>query len=70
VNGHTLHGRTWIGILIVVALIVGHVALFGFAVGGHLSVALAAGVLGLVALKVVWWKLRRRSWDPEHLHKK
>jgi hypothetical protein len=59
VNGHRFHAPTWIGILLVVALIVAHAALFGFVFRGHLPVALAAGMLGLVALKFIWWKLRR-----------
>jgi hypothetical protein len=47
----------WSGILVVVALIVAHAALFGLAF--RLAVALVAGMLGLVALKFMWWKLRR-----------
>ena len=49
----------WIGILVVVALIVAHAAFFGLAFRGHRSVALVAGMLGLVALKFMWWRLRR-----------
>jgi hypothetical protein len=59
VNGQRLHAPTWIGIVVVVALIVTHAALFGFAFRGHLFMALIASMLGLAALKFIWWKLRR-----------
>jgi hypothetical protein len=59
VNTHKLHAPVWVGILVVVVLIVAHAALFGLAFRGHLSVALVAGMLGLLALKFMWLKLRR-----------
>jgi hypothetical protein len=59
VKTHKLHAPAWIGILVVAALVAAHAALLGFAFRGHLSVVLAAGVLGLFALKYLWWRLRR-----------
>jgi hypothetical protein len=60
VNGHKVHASTWIGILVVIVLVAAHAtALLGLAFRGHLSVALVAGMLGLVALKYTWWRLRR-----------
>jgi hypothetical protein len=56
---HKLHAPMWIGILVVIVLVAAHAALLGFAFRGHLSVALLAGMLGLVALKYTWWRLRR-----------
>jgi hypothetical protein len=39
--------------------VIAHVALLGFAFRGHLSVALVAGVAGLLLLKYGWWRSRR-----------
>ena len=59
-KAHKLHAPIWVGILVLMVLVAAHVALLGFAFRGHLSVALVAGVLGLVAVKYMWWRLRRR----------
>jgi hypothetical protein len=41
------------------ALIAAHVALLGFAVRGHLSLAVVAGVAVILVLKYGWWRFRR-----------
>jgi uncharacterized membrane protein len=45
--------------LAIVVLVAAHGALFGFAFQSHLSVALLAGLVGLLLLKYVWWRFRR-----------
>ena len=56
---------TRLGILVLVALVVAHAALFGFALSGHLSVAVVAGMLLLVfALKYAWLRRRREGRNP------
>jgi hypothetical protein len=59
VRTHKLRAPAWIGILAVAAVVAAHAALLGFAFRGHLSVVLVAGVLGLFALKYIWWRRRR-----------
>jgi hypothetical protein len=59
VKAHKPHVHTAPVVLAMVVLLAAHAALFGLAFGGHLSVGLVAGMLGLVALKVMWWKRRR-----------
>ena len=45
--------------LAVVVLVAAHAALFGFAFGGHTSLALLTAVASVLALKYVWWRFRR-----------
>ena len=70
-QGHRVHGRTWIAVLVVLALIAAHVALLGLAFRGHLSLAVVAGAVGVLVMKYGWWRFRRyRSRDegalPRH----
>ncbi len=61
-RGHNLHGRAWVAIAAVLAVLLAHAALLGFT-SRRLSAALIAGVIGAVVLKVVlkyvWSNLRR-----------
>jgi uncharacterized membrane protein len=58
-KGHRLPARTTPALLAIVVLVAAHAALFGFALQSHLSVALVAGLVGLLGLKYVWWRFRR-----------
>lgn len=56
---HLVHGRTWIAILVVAALIAAHTAVLGFAFRSHLSLAVVAGVAAIVLGKYGVWRFRR-----------
>ena len=57
---HLHHVRGWIAIVAILGLIAAHVWLFTAVSRTHLSLALAAGVVGVMALKLAWWKFRRK----------
>jgi membrane protein implicated in regulation of membrane protease activity len=52
------HTHTGAVILVVSVLIAAHVGLLGLALTGRWSLAVVAGVLGVVVLKYAWWRLR------------
>jgi hypothetical protein len=52
------HTHTGALVLVVSVLIAGHVGLLGLAFAGRWSLAVVAGVLGVVVLKYAWWRLR------------
>ena len=49
------HARGWIAIVAIAVLVAVHVWLLR-TVASHVSLALAAGVVGLVVLKYAWWR--------------
>jgi hypothetical protein len=59
VHTHLRHARGWIAMIAIMVLLAAHVWLFTTVSRSHVSLALAGGVLAVVALKFVWWKLRR-----------
>jgi hypothetical protein len=59
VHTHLHHARGWIAIVGILVLIAAHVWLFTTVSRAHVSLALAAGVLAVVALKFAWWTFRR-----------
>lgn len=59
VKAHNRHAHGWLAIVALVALIAGHVALVSVVVPAHVSVALAATVVGIIVLKYAIWRLRR-----------
>jgi hypothetical protein len=59
VHTHLHHVRGWIAIVAILGLIAAHVWLFTAVSRTHLSPALAAGVVGVMAFKLAWWKFRR-----------
>ncbi len=52
-------GAGWIAPLAILVLIVAHVVLLGAVTRLHYAVLLAAGAVGIAALKYGWWRLRR-----------
>jgi hypothetical protein len=47
--------------MLVVALVAAHVTLLGFALRGHLSLAVVAGAAVILVLKCGWGRFRRRQ---------